>query len=51
MAVNLSKGGMTWLTFTAFFFLAISWLLGAWVAQLHREEQLSRNQIAFLPYL
>ena len=46
LAVNLSKGGMTWLTFTAFFFWP-SWLLGAWVAQLHREEQLSRIKLPF----
>ena len=45
-AVHLSRGGMPWLTFTALFFWP-SWILGAWIAQLNRKEQLARIKLSF----
>ena len=38
--VYLGKQGISWPSFTALFFWP-AWLLGAWVAQLHRENKLA----------
>ena len=40
VSIYLSKQGHNWLSFTAFF-LWPSWLLGAWVSQLYRDQKLN----------
>ena len=48
LSILLSNQGYQWLSFTALF-LWPSWLIGAWIAILYRDQKIkSRNQ-AFLP--
>jgi peptidoglycan/LPS O-acetylase OafA/YrhL len=46
-SILLSYKGYPWLTFTALF-LWPSWLLGAWIAKLHREKTLEQIQLSYL---
>tara|TARA_B100000282_G_C31736113_1_gene493558 strand:+ start:1411 stop:2451 length:1041 start_codon:yes stop_codon:yes gene_type:complete len=41
IAIHLTKEGIQWVSFTSLF-LWPSWLLGSWVATLHRENKLSK---------
>ena len=45
--VFLSYQGYQWLTFTAFF-LWPSWLLGAWIANLYRDQKLKGIKLSYL---
>ena len=46
-SILLSYQGYQWLTFTAFF-LWPSWLLGAWIAKLYRDQKLNRIKLGYL---
>ena len=47
LCVFLSYQGYPWLTFTALF-LWPSWLLGAWIAKLYRNQQLNQIKLRYL---
>jgi len=47
LCIFLSYQGYQWLTFTALF-LWPSWLLGAWIAQLYRDQKLNRIKMGYL---
>jgi peptidoglycan/LPS O-acetylase OafA/YrhL len=47
LTILLSYQGHQWLTFTALF-LWPCWLLGAWVAQLYRDQRLNRIKLGYL---
>ena len=44
LGIYLTKIGLQWVSFTSLF-LWPSWLLGAWIASLHRENKLSKLKI------
>ena len=44
LGIYLTKIGLHWVSFTSLF-LWPSWLLGAWIASLHRENKLSKLKI------
>lgn len=44
LGIYLTKIGLHWVSFTSLF-LWPSWLLGAWIASLHRESKLSKLKI------
>jgi peptidoglycan/LPS O-acetylase OafA/YrhL len=44
ISIYLSYQGYTWLSFTALF-LWPSWLLGAWISQLYRDQKLGRFKL------
>jgi peptidoglycan/LPS O-acetylase OafA/YrhL len=47
LSILLSYQGYQWLSFTALF-LWPSWLLGAWIAKLYREQKLNRIKLGYL---
>jgi len=47
LSILLSYQGYQWITFTALF-LWPSWLLGAWIAKLYRDQQLDRIKLIYL---
>jgi len=47
LSIFLSYQGYTWLTLTAFF-LWPSWLIGAWIAKLYRDQKLNRIKLGYL---
>ena len=47
LCIFLSYQGYQWLTFTALF-LWPSWLLGAWIAHLYRDQNLKRLKLTYL---
>ncbi len=47
VSILLSYQGYNWLTFTALF-LWPSWLLGAWIAKLYRDQKLKRIKLCYL---
>jgi peptidoglycan/LPS O-acetylase OafA/YrhL len=47
LAIYLTKQGAHWISFTAIF-LWPSWLLGAWIASLHRENKLSDLKLFYV---
>lgn len=47
LCVFASNKGYQWLTFTALF-LWPSWLLGAWIAKLYRDQKLERIKLGYL---
>jgi peptidoglycan/LPS O-acetylase OafA/YrhL len=47
LSIILSYQGYHWLTFTALF-LWPSWLLGAWIAELYRNQKLERIKLKYL---
>jgi peptidoglycan/LPS O-acetylase OafA/YrhL len=47
LSILLSYQGYQWLSFTALF-LWPSWLLGAWIAKLYRDQKLSRIKLGYL---
>ncbi len=47
LSILLSYQGYQWLTFTALF-LWPSWLLGAWIAKLHRDQKLKLIKLGYL---
>jgi peptidoglycan/LPS O-acetylase OafA/YrhL len=47
LIILLSYKGFHWMTFTALF-LWPSWLLGAWIAKLYREQKLERTKLSYL---
>ncbi len=46
VSIYLSNNGYNWLSFTAFF-LWPSWLLGAWVSQLYRDQKLAKLGLCY----
>lgn len=46
-SIYLSKQGIVWPSFTALFFWPV-WLIGAWMAQLHQKNRLSRLPTSLL---
>ena len=51
LSILLSYQGYQWLTFTSLF-LWPSWLLGAWIAKLYRDQELDRIKLKYLlPFL
>ena len=47
LSILLSYQGYQWLSFTALF-LWPSWLIGAWIAQLFRDQKLGKVRLAYL---
>ena len=47
LSILLSYQGYQWLSYTALF-LWPSWLLGAWIAKLYREQKLNRIKLGYL---
>jgi len=47
LSILLSYQGYLWLSFTALF-LWPSWLLGAWIAKLYRDQKLNRIKLGYL---
>jgi len=47
LSILLSYQGYQWLTFTALF-LWPSWLIGAWVAKLYRDQKLNQIKLGYL---
>ena len=47
LSILLSYQGYKWLSFTALF-LWPSWLIGAWIAQLFRDQKLGKVRLAYL---
>jgi peptidoglycan/LPS O-acetylase OafA/YrhL len=47
VTILLSYNGYLWLSFTALF-LWPSWLIGAWIAKLHRDQKLKRIKLGYL---
>jgi peptidoglycan/LPS O-acetylase OafA/YrhL len=47
LSILLSYQGYEWLSFTALF-LWPSWLIGAWIAQLYRDQKLKRFKLGYL---
>ena len=47
LSILLSYQGYQWLTFTALF-LWPSWLLGAWIAKLYRDQKLNQIKLVYL---
>ena len=47
VSVYIAKLGMQWISFTAFF-LWPTWLLGIWIAELHREKKVAKLNTLYL---
>jgi peptidoglycan/LPS O-acetylase OafA/YrhL len=47
LSIMLSYQGYQWLSYTALF-LWPSWLIGAWIAQLYRDQKLKRFKLGYL---